>query len=184
MPWRAIFITAVIAVLIAAYGVLTRRSGDELSDTPAPAQPGYYLQNATVTETDKAGVAYIKLQADRITQNPADGSINLQPITLNYQSAPDAKWLLTANQGHLAAGSKTINFTGAVSIKPQQQPNNHTELRTETLSMDTENNIATAPGKVQLEMDQQHLTAIGLKYDLKRQKLQLESQLHGQFKPK
>ncbi|MGE0114789.1 MAG: LPS export ABC transporter periplasmic protein LptC [Steroidobacteraceae bacterium] len=181
MSWRTVLITAVIAILLAGYGLLTHRKEDELTITPAPAQPGYYLHEAIVTETDASGAARLKLHASRIAQNPADNSIELQQVTLDYQSDPNARWLLTANRGHLAAGSHTINFFGAVNIKPQNQTDNQIELRTETLSVDTLNNIATAPGKVSIDMDQQRLTAVGLKYDLKRQTLQLESRLHGQF---
>jgi LPS export ABC transporter protein LptC len=89
--------------------------------------------------------------------------------------------LLTADRGHLAGGSRIINFMGNVNIKPHAPSDNKIELHTETLSMDTEHNLATAPGKVIFKMDYQVLNAVGLKYDLKRQTLQLESRLHGQF---
>lgn len=183
MPWRGLFITTLIAVLLAVYSVLMHQTDDELTDTAAPGQPGYYLQNAVVTETDATGAARMKLRADNILQNSTDDSITLQNVLLDYQSAPDAKWLLTADRGHLATGSRTIEFSGAVHIKPLDQPGNTIELHTEALSVDTLNNIATAPGKVNFQMDKQRLTATGLRYDLKQQKLQLKSGLHGQFKP-
>jgi lipopolysaccharide export system protein LptC len=181
LGWRAVLITAVIAVLLAGFGLWSRRGGDDVHIGPAPAQPGYYLQNAIVTETDASGAARFKLRADQINQHPQDESIDLQTVKLDYRSAPDALWLLTANHGHLVSGSRVINFTGNVNITPQAPSDNRVELHTETLSMDTENNIATAPGKVTFKMDQQILSAVGLKYDLKRQTLQLESRVHGQF---
>lgn len=183
MSWRTVFIVAVIAVLLAIYGLLTHRNEDALTETPAPIQPGYYLHEATVTETDAGGAARLKLRASQIAQNPLDNSIELQQVTLDYQSDPDARWLLTADRGQLAAGSHIIDFSGAVSIKPQDQADDPVELRTDRLSVDTLNNIAIAPGQVSIDMDRQRLTAIGLKYDLKRQTLRLESSLHGQFQP-
>jgi LPS export ABC transporter protein LptC len=180
MPWRALIFTFLIAALLAAYGVLVRRP-DQLVDTPAPAQSGYYLQHAIVTETDASGAAHLKLRADQIVQDPRDNSIDLQQVTLNYQSDADSHWLLTAHQGHVPAGSRVLHFSGAVLIKPQNPADNAPELHTEMLSVDTANNIATASSRVNLTMNQQRLTAIGLKYDLKRQTLKLESQVHGQF---
>ncbi len=182
MGWRAVLITAVIAVLLAGFGLWSRRGDDDLHDRPAPAQAGYYLKQATVTESDPSGAPRFKLAADQINQNPKDNSIDLQQVRLDYQSAPDALWLLTAERGHLIAGSRVIDFSGNVHVKPQEPSENKIELRTETLSVDTEHNIATAPGKVNFEMDREYLNAFGLKYDLKRQTLQLESRLHGQFK--
>jgi lipopolysaccharide export system protein LptC len=181
VAWRTVLLIALIAVLLAAYSLWSRRSGDELHDRPAPAQAGYYLRNATVTETDATGAARFKLRANTINQNPADQSIDMAQVQLNYQSGPDALWLLTAERGHLASGSRVIDFSGNVNIKPQQPSDNRVELQTEALSIDTANNIAAAPGKVRFQMDREHLTAFGLKYDLKRQTLRLESRLHGQF---
>lgn len=184
MPWRAVFITALIAALLAVYGLWSRRGGDGLVERPAAAQAGYYLQDASVTETDASGAARFKLHATQITQNPSNDSIDLQQVQLDYQSAPDSQWLLTAERGHLVTGSRVIDFTGNVNITPKPPSDNQIELHTETLSIDTENNMATAPDKVDFAMDRQYLNAVGLKYDLKRQKLQLESRVHGQFQAK
>ncbi len=181
MSWRAVFITALIAAALAGYSLLTRREADTLTDQPAPAQPGYYLNDASIIETDATGAPRLKLVANTINQNLADDSITLQQVTLNYQNAADRRWLLTAEQGHLVNGSRAISFTGNVHIRPLAPASSPVSLRTETLNVDTERQTASAPGRVNIEMDHQQLTAVGLKYDLKRQKLQLESQVHGQF---
>lgn len=183
MSWRNLLMMLAIAGLLAVYSVFTKRSADVLTDQPAPAQPGYYLRDAVVTETDATGNARLKLHAAQIAQSPADDSIKLQQVQLNYQTAPDVSWLLTANRGNLPAQSRTIEFRGAVVVKPVPPTTNNIVLRTETLSVDTLNNLAHAPGRVNVEMDTQQMTAVGLKYDLKRQTLQLESKVHGQFQP-
>jgi lipopolysaccharide export system protein LptC len=182
LQWRTVLLIAVIAVILAGFGLWSQRDGSDLHVGPVPAQPGYYLKDAVVTETDATGAPRFKLRAQQINQNPKDESVDLQTVQLDYRSDPDSLWLLTADHGHLVGGSRVIDFTGNVNIKPQAPSDNLIELQTETLSMDTEHNIATAPGKVIFKMDQQVLNAVGLKYNLKRQKLQLESGLHGQFK--
>jgi lipopolysaccharide export system protein LptC len=182
LKWRTVLLIAVIAVMLAGFGIWSQRDGADLRVGAAPAQPGYYLKDAVVTETDATGAARFKLRAQQINQNPKDESIDLQQVQLDYRSDPDSLWLLTANHGHLVGGSRVIDFTGNVVIKPQAPSSNRVELQTETLSMDTANNIATAPGQVKFAMDGQLLNAVGLKYNLKRQTLQLESGLHGQFK--
>jgi len=181
LRWRGVLLIAVIAVILAAFGLWSQRDGADLRVGPAPAQPGYYLRSAVVTETDANGAPRFKLHAERIDQNPTDQSVELQQVQLDYRSAPDALWLLTADRGHLPGGSRVIDFTGNVHIKPVQPTTNRVELNTETLRVDTENNLATAPGKVRFTMDGQYINAVGLKYNLKRQTLQLESALHGQF---
>jgi LPS export ABC transporter protein LptC len=183
MPWRAVFISVLIAVALAGYSLLTRND-NELTDTPAPAQPGYYLKQASIIETDASGAARLKLQAAQIVQNLADDSISMQQVSVISRSEDGTDWLLTANQGQLPANSKTVSFSGDVYVRPQNAQLQRPQIRTEALSINTEQNLATAPGRVSFELDQQHLTAVGLKYDLKRQKLKLNSQVHGQFQAK
>ena len=83
LGWRAVLITAAIAVLLAGFGLWASRDGDDLHVGPAPAQPGYYLKQAVVTETDATGAARFKLRADQINQNPKDQSIDLQTVLLD-----------------------------------------------------------------------------------------------------
>ncbi len=182
MAWRALFLTAFIAVLLAAYGVLTHRNGDDLKDTAAPEQPGYYLRDATVKETDATGAARLTLRAQTIAQNPADNSITMQQVALDYRIATDA-WLLTADSGHVPAASRNINFTGNVVIQPADSQTWPVVMRTDTLNIDTTNNVASTPDKVVIEMNRQRLSGIGLRADLKQQQVRIESQVHGQFSP-
>lgn len=180
MPWRALFIIVVVAIVLAAFGVLMQRS-DELLDTAAPEQPGYYLQEAVVTDTDASGAARMRLRAASIKHHPADDSIDAQQVALDYQIAPDAQWLLTAERGHVPAASRAITFSGNVIVQPANEHTMPVTMRTDTLAIDTLNDLASAPGKVIIEMNQRRLTGIGLKADLKQQQVRIESQVHGQF---
>lgn len=182
MRWRALLITAVVAVLLAAFSVLMRRS-DELLDTAAPEQSGYYLQDAVVTDTDASGATRMRLRAANIKHNPADDSIDATQVALDYQIGPDAQWLLTADSGHVPSASRSITFKGNVLIKPANEQTTPVTMRTDTLMVDTLNNLASAPGTVIIDMHQSRLTGVGLKADLKQQQVRIESQVHGQFSP-
>ncbi|MGD9841468.1 MAG: LPS export ABC transporter periplasmic protein LptC [Steroidobacteraceae bacterium] len=184
MRRRSTLITTAIAAALAGYILVSRQAGDELTDVRAPEQPGYYLKQATIIETAADGTPRMKLQAAEIVQNLHDDSISMQQVVLNYRSEDNNPWLLSADQGRLPANSKAIDFSGNVYIRPQDDSQQGTEIRTDTLNIDTENNLATTPGQVEFVMDQQQLTAVGLKYNLKRQTLQLHSQVHGTFKHK
>lgn len=181
MRWRPVLATTTIAAALGGYILATREADDELTDLPAPAQPGYYLQQATIVETGADGNARMKLHARQISQNLNDDSISLQQVTVDYVSEDSTAWLLTADQGHLPTGAKVISFNGNVYIRPQHVQESLPEIRTEVLNIDPDQNLATAPGKVSFALDNQLLTAVGMKFDFKRQKLRLESQINGQF---
>lgn len=184
MRWQSILTTTAIASALAGYILLMRNSDDELRNLPAPAQPGYYLQQATITETGPDGQPRMKLQADRINQNPVDESISLERVSVTYRSNDRRTWLLTAERGYLT-NSHRIDFNGNVHIRPQDASPSSVaapQIRTDALSIDTDQNIAQAPGTVRLEFGTQQLTAVGMKFDIARQALRLESNVNGQFR--
>lgn len=179
--WRTVTLTTVCAGLAASYGLLVKNNGDNGAPAPTPEQQGYYAKDATIIETNETGAAQLKLRADAIEQNPQDDSIRLQDVKVDYLSAPDKLWLLTAGSAYVPPDSRVIDFSGDVVVRPQGEQASSMVLRTESLRVDTENSIASSKTDVSIEMNQQRLTARGVTADLKRERYQLESKGHGQF---
>jgi len=106
----------------------------------------------------------------------------LQDIALNYLSNTGTPWLLTAQHGSLEQSTRVVTFNGDVELRPQgSRITTPVTLRTDQLSIDTEHNLAVAPGQVSILMNRQTLTAVGLQADLQRQTIRLMSQVHGEF---
>ncbi len=181
MQWRSTLATTTLAAVLAGYLLVAWQNHDEFAQLTAPVELGYYLKQATVIETGADGNTRLKLQAANITQNLKNDSINLQQVVVNYQSEDMTPWLLTADRGELPANSKQLHFYGNVFIKSQDASLQRPEIRTSELLIDTEKYLASTNAQVVFMMDEHQLSSIGLKYDLKRQRLQLNSQVHGLF---
>lgn len=182
MNWRAVFAAATGVVLFAALNVLRHRDDNVAVSNAAPEQPGYYLKDATLIQTDaNTGAPAWRLHAVAIARDPRNESIRLEQVRLDYLTSAETPWLLTAQRGYVPQDSRVVKFTGAVHIEPQGAQSTPMSLQTEELSIDTQRNQATAPGKVTINMNQQQLTAVGLKADLQNQKVRLLSQVHGEF---
>lgn len=184
MSWRWIVLIAICAALVATYGVLMRDRSAEETSTGQPQQPGYYVKDATIIDTDEQGAPQLRLMASMIEQNPADDSINLQDVKIDYQSAPEQTWLLTAAQAYVPPDSRVAELRGNVVIQPQETaaPNGPMVLHTDSLHVDLEKNIASTRDEVQIEIGQHRLSARGFKADLKQQHVWLESKVHGSLK--
>lgn len=181
MNWRTVALIGVCAVLIASYGVLTNNKDNDEQSGEAPPQPGYYVKQATVIDTNDQGVAYLQLSAETIEQNPATNSVELRDVKLDYSSEPDKPWVLTARRGRVPPGSRIAEFSGDVVVKPGGPSKTPAILRTEFLRVDTEKNVASTTADVSIEMNQQRLTATGFTFDLKQERLRLESKVNGRF---
>jgi LPS export ABC transporter protein LptC len=158
-----------------------RSSDDTATPATTPQQQGYFAKDATIITTNEQGVAQIKLTADTIEQNLKDDSIRLQTVKVDYLSAPDRPWLLTAASAYVPPDSRTIDFQGNVVVRPVGAQANNVVLRTETLHVDTNTSIASSRSDVSVEMNRHRLSAHGVTADLKREHYQLESKGHGQF---
>lgn len=185
MIWRIFLVCALVMVAaVSLFNVERRPADDATTARSEPPQPGYYMRGARIIETDRDGVPIYRVEAERIRQDPADQSIHLEELTLIYRVPEARDWTLTAARGLVPPGSKTVNLAGDVRIVGQPAPElQPAVVRTERLTLDTVSNVASTRDRVDIEWGSRRLSTMGLVADLKAERLQLESAVHGRFVP-
>jgi len=180
MNWRWVAFTALIGALMVSYGVLTGNRRDVVPASAGVQQLGYYMNDAVITETSPEGNPRLKLIARTIQQDPQDNSVALFDVQLDYVSIPDKHWLLTAERGSVPADSHTVTFLGDVTLRQLDvQPG--ATIRTPSVSVNTDTNIARSRDPVSIELGNHNVLARGFTADLKAERVRLESQVHGRF---
>jgi LPS export ABC transporter protein LptC len=181
MSWRWISIAALLAALVIGYGAFNRRDAASLSMSGAPPQPGYYLNDAIITQTQKDGSLGVRFVAERIEQRPSDDAIAITGVRVNYFQAPQKEWVLTAQRGLAPAHSQILQLMGDVELRPSDAPNAF--LRTDALEIDMERNVARGvESPTKLRLGPHTLTARTFTADLTTEQLHLES-IHGAYAP-
>jgi LPS export ABC transporter protein LptC len=181
MNWRWISIAALLAALVVGYGAFNNRSGSQVTSRETPPQPGYYLNDAIISETQSDGSVGIRLVASHIEQRASDDAIALSNVHVNYFQAAGKEWLLTAQRGLVPAESRIVQFAGDVELRPADASNAF--LRTERLAIDTERNVAYGlDSPVAMRFGQHALTVQNFTADLNTEKLRLES-VNGRSEP-
>lgn len=178
MKWRVIVMVALGVTLLASYGLLTRREDDGPVTRAAAREPGWYLRDATLTDTDAGGASQVVLRAAYIQQDASTNNVELEQVNLVY-SGEQGAWNLDAARGHVPANSRRIDFSGDVVVRPQGTTTHPITLRGETLSVDTTSNIATSADFVTTEMNGQRLTGKGMRADLNRQQVRFAEEVEG-----
>ena len=84
MNWRWISLAALLGALVIGYGALVERSPAPASGGTQAEQPGYYLQDAVITQTQKDGSVGLRLIADHIEQQ---GNDNHAAFQINHPGA-------------------------------------------------------------------------------------------------
>ncbi len=183
---RSLLILVVLALIVV---IGLSFVGGDSSETRRKAntpvdQPGYFLTNATITDTAADGSPRVSIHAEHIEQVPADNSIQLETLHLTYNSEANGPWLVTADHGVVPGASKVVRLSGNVRIQgliAQSMP--EAVIETPTLEFDTDNSTAHTDDDVRVVVGTRTLTARGLDADLKQRHLRLESRVHGQFNP-
>ncbi|MEY4932573.1 MAG: hypothetical protein RLZZ403_893 [Pseudomonadota bacterium] len=180
LSWKWVWMTGLIAAAIASYGVLVRSPDSEVTSAERPAQPGYYLKDATLTITQPDGSERMKLVADRIEENVADKSYAVQGVRMDYRAAPGGPWTLRADTAAVPADLATVEFNGNVEVRGGETAESGV-IRTAALTLNMKDNVAHTAQPVTIEFAGQRLNATGLRADLERETLQLESGVNGRF---
>jgi LPS export ABC transporter protein LptC len=173
MNWRWIITVALSAALLAGYSAFLRREVTTTQNTEALEQPGYYLQDAVVTQSKADGSLAMTLAAKRIEQQQLQDSITLLDVSLDYTQAPEQRWALTAQRAVVPPDSRVVQFTGKVELRPKQAAR-QLYLRTESLTVDTEKNVAYSNSSpVEVGFGSYTMTAQHFEVDLRSEKVRL-----------
>jgi LPS export ABC transporter protein LptC len=195
MNWRWISLAALLAALVIGYGALVERSPAPTSNDAQAEQPGYYLQDAIVTQTQQDGSVSLRLVANRIQQQRRDDSIALDTVRVNYyqsnsesnsgsksDQSPQREWLLNARQGFVPANFRVVQLFGDVVLRPADaQP--EAFLRVDALAVDTQTNVAySLASPVRVRFGAHEMVVKNFRADLDSKNIRLES-VHGRFDP-
>lgn len=182
MNWRWISLTALLAALVIGYGALIQRNSAPAANNGQAEQPGYYLQDAIITQTQKDGSLSLRLVANRIQQQHSDDSISLETVRVDYFQSPEHEWLLTARRGTVPADFRVVHLSGDVELRPADA-HPTAFLRTDAMAIDTQTNVAySTSSPVQLRFGQHAMVVKNFRADLNSEKIRLET-VHGRVEP-
>lgn len=178
--WRWVGMTGLVAAAVGSYGVLNHDPAGDEASVERTSLPGYYLRDAILTVTGPDGSTRLRLVAARIEEEVASRSYDATGVKVDYLALPGRTWTLDADRAHVPNSLTTVELTGNVRVRGEQNGRAGVIL-TESLTLDTAKDIARTRAPVTIAFAGQRLNATGLNVDLRRERLQLESRVHGQF---
>jgi lipopolysaccharide export system protein LptC len=185
MFFRVFTVLAVAALIIGTW-ILTSserrvsvQGGAKQSDLP-----GYYLKNAILTDYDASGAPSIRVEAERIDQIDHGNEVALYNVRVNYDAPGGQAWVLIGDTAHVQPGGKIIDVAGNVRLQGENPGTPGTAVvRTDLLSYNVPEGIASTKSDVRIEYGGHILTARGLSANLKERTMRLESKVNGRFLP-
>lgn len=149
------------------------------------AAPAYYLRDAVLEQTDETGRVELRLVAERAEQDPQTRDVRLETLRVDYfLVAPERTWVMTAAEGQLPPDSRVVQLQGDVRLQGTEAKRTRAAtIRTERLRFDVDRSLATTADPVRIELVPHALEGRGLRADLRNDRVELESEVHGRFQP-
>lgn len=185
MLFRIFTVIAVIALAVSTWILSSpNRRPAQRAGAGQASLPGYYLKNAQLTDYDATGAPSIRIQAERIDQIDHGEEVALYNVRFDYQSANGQAWVMFGDVAHVQPGGKIVDVTGNVRLEGESTEHAGTAvIRTDALSYDVPDAIATTKSDVRIEFGAHTLSARGLVANLKERTVRLESKVNGRFQP-
>lgn len=174
--------------LLAALAVATwwlagpGRPDAEPAAAAAATQPGYYVRDALLEQTDEAGRLELRLAAARAQQDPPSGEVDVETIRVDYFPADRAPWEIHADRGRLPREATHVHLAGDVTLEGTAEGERAAPVvRTDTLTLDVTRSVARTDDEVRIEFGPHAVTAQGLTADLEADRLELLADVDGSF---
>lgn len=186
MLFRFFTLLAVAALVISTYYITSHTHSSSADSIGKMSDlPGYYLKNAILTDYDAAGAPSIRIEAERIDQIDHGNEVQLSNVRVDYEAPGGQNWVLFGDTAHVQPGGKIVDVSGNVRLQEETTGRAGTAvIRTDTMSYDVPESIASTKSDVRIEYGGHILTARGLTANLKARTLHLEQKVNGRFLPK
>jgi LPS export ABC transporter protein LptC len=177
---RHITLVLLLALAAGSWWLAGNHGTAPSADPAGPAgSPGYYLNDATLEQTDLSGRTTLVAHATRALQQDAGSSIALEAPTVRYRTDSGRMWLMTAQRGLLPQGRSLVELDGDVALRAEGAGG--AVVHTEHLELDVPAQVASTAEPVRIELPPHALLAGGLHADLTKETLRLEGVVHGTF---
>jgi len=139
----------------------------------------YAMTDFTMTIMDINGEPARVIKGEEMAHFPHDDSTEIiQPVTEFLEPGQDT-WVVSSQHGHTQGDGETILLTGNVIISNKDDP--AFEMRTERLTLNTQENTAYTEAPVTIHSPQGVTDAVGLHAALDDETINLHSRVKGQY---
>lgn len=160
------------------------RQADDAAAMIGSQSAGYYLSRARLTEYDQDGSVRLSLSADRASQAEPGGRVEFSRVAARLAGGTGGPWSLNADRGWAWPDTERVELEGNVVMRSLRQPLvRAATVRTPRLTLLVREQLATSDAPVSLDFGRHQLDAVGLRADLDRETLRLESKVNGRFTP-
>lgn len=146
--------------------------------------PDYFLKNFTATTMDEKGQPAYQVKAKHLEHYPDDDSMKLQYPLFSFYENNIKTWTAQANEGLVVQNGEKIHLSGSVilnQIKNSTKDSAPIILTAEQLTIEPKRDIAHTKSKIKLSQGQNTISAIGMRADMNRSRIEFFSNTRSHY---
>ena len=178
---RVVLLLVAVAV---TWSIARQQRVEEAAEPVRPLPPGYYLKSAVLSGSDETGQLIYNVSAELAEERPAENRILLTKVRVDYRAEAQVPWKISSDTGIAQLDQSFIDLFGAVELSSAPlPPETRTVVFTDSLRLQPDQFIARTEDQVLIQMGGRELRATGMVAYLKDDRLELQSNVNGQFRP-
>jgi lipopolysaccharide export system protein LptC len=185
MWFRAFTLLAVLALAVSTWFLSSPSHLPKYASGDDSNLPGYFLNDAVLTDYDATGAPGIRIEAKRIEQVAHSNEVALFDVKVDYRPPEGESWTMFGDTAHVEQGAKIVDVQGNVRLEGDaSRPTGLIPIiHTDSLRYDVDSQIVTTHDDVRLDFGPNTVTARGLVANLKDRTMRLEYKVHGILHP-
>jgi lipopolysaccharide export system protein LptC len=145
---------------------------------------GYYLSGARLLGTDDTGHLVYSVYAEHVEELSGQQRLVLTQVRVEYRPTEGIAWVVRAASATTPKDGEFLDLEGAVELRSESADGTgEITIETDRLRLEPNRFIARSEQPVRISIGEGLLGAGGMTAYLKDDRLELESNVHGQFFP-
>jgi lipopolysaccharide export system protein LptC len=187
LPWL------VVVVLVIVFAAMKYTSNQDATTTPQAAAkkfPHTYLTDVEVRHYDLTGQLHYQMNTPLVRSfqidakaSAKDYSLFQSPVFILVNDPKKPGWLVTAQEGRLDSNNEWFSLSQEVVARQTSEKQGETTITTSDLRLNTREQFAETSKAVTMRAAKSQITAIGMRADIKRDHIQLLSNVKGTYEP-
>lgn len=174
--------TVLLACAVASWFLFSRAGSERPTQATTPQLGvGYYATGARLSGSGTDGRFLYRVSATTVEQSPADRSVQLRDVAVDYEPPLRTPWKLRSAAGRIPEGNRLMMLSGDVVASTQPADRPATIIRTAELQFDARTDLATSDGEVTIDYGGSEVRAIGLRANLADESVELLSEVSGTY---
>jgi lipopolysaccharide export system protein LptC len=187
LPWLVVI---VLVILFATLKYSNKEDSTVQQQAPIKIFPHTYVTDVEMHQYNRDGSIHYQMNTPlirrfQVNDNPSDKDYSLfeKPVFMLVNSPEKPAWYVTAKEGRLDNNDAWFTLTQDVVAHQTSEKQGEITITTSDFRLNTQDQFAQTDKAVTMRAAKSQITAVGMRSDMKREHIELLSNVKGTYEP-